>query len=439
MDPTRFDALARTLGGSGTRRRILAVLAALPLGGTLLALEDDEAAAERPRDRVKRRNQQHKRKQRNNKNKNNKNKNTKKKGGGLGGSQCGATDSDCSQDSDCCSNNCFNLGCADKVHSCGSGDSATACHPAANGCAGGTCCHGAAVCGGSCCDGAANQCNPQGECCAPNCAGRLCGPDGCGGGGTCGACPSGTTCDEVTGRCPRPGCDVCPTCTYTTVQSAVEDPNGPTTIRICPGTYTESIYITRSLTLIGAGQGNGPGDTILRWPDEQGVVTINDGVVTLQSLRITDATTGGVRTLATTLTMTDCTVTGNSVSETGGAGICALAGTLIMTGCTISDNHVVGEPAQGGGLFLDGENVKTTLTNCIVSGNTANGTDPTRTSGGGIYVDDDATLTLNNTRVTGNSTNGAGGGIYVEEDGSSVTLQNGSVVSGNSPDDCNGC
>jgi hypothetical protein len=203
MDPFHFDALARSFATAGTRRRLLAVLAALPLGGTLLALEDDEVAAEHPRDRMKRRNQQRKRKQRNNKNNNkkNKNKNNNKKNGGLGGSQCGATGSDCSQDSDCCSNNCFNLGCADKVNSCGSGDNAKACHPAANGCAGGTCCYGAAACGDTCCDGTANQCNRQGACCAPNCSGRQCGPDGCGGGGICGACPSGATCNEATGQC----------------------------------------------------------------------------------------------------------------------------------------------------------------------------------------------------------------------------------------------
>ncbi len=441
MDSLAFDRLARAVATGGTRRRLFAVLAALPLGGAVLGSNDAEA--EHPNQRLGRRNKQRKRKQRNSNQHNNngnngKNKN-KKNNGNLGGSQCGTTDSDCTQDSDCCSNNCFNLGCADKVHSCGSGASAKACHPAANGCAGETCCYGAAACNEGCCTGMANQCNLQGACCAPNCSGRLCGPDGCGGGGTCGTCPSGTTCDETTGRCPQPGCDVCPTCTYTTVQAAVNDPNGPTTIRICPGIYTESIYITRSLALIGAGQGDGPVDTILRWPGDGSVVVIDVGVaaVTLQALRITDAATGGaVYSSATTLTMTDCTVTGNTGSVCGGI---IANGALIMTGCTISDNHAVGDPVVGGGLSLSLQG-ESTLTNCLVSGNTAQGTDRTRSFGGGIYVGPgpDLTLTLTNTRVTGNITNGDGGGIYRELGGGPVTLQNGSSVTGNTPNNCAG-
>jgi hypothetical protein len=43
-------------------------------------------------------------------------------------------------------------------------------------------------CDGDCCLSPANQCNTQNSCCAPNCEGRVCGPDGCGGGGTCGPC-----------------------------------------------------------------------------------------------------------------------------------------------------------------------------------------------------------------------------------------------------------
>lgn len=206
MDDSTFDRLTRAVSAAGSRRRLLGLLTSVGLGGLLMQL-DDEAAAERPGNRMNRRNQQRKRKQRNNKSKNNnknnnKNKNkNKNKGGGLGDIQCGATDSDCSQNSDCCSNNCFNLGCAEKVHSCGSGNNATTCRPAANGCAGETCCRGAAVCNGACCDGTANQCNPQGACCVPNCAGRQCGDDGCGNGGTCGACSTGQTCDTTNGTC----------------------------------------------------------------------------------------------------------------------------------------------------------------------------------------------------------------------------------------------
>jgi hypothetical protein len=54
-------------------------------------------------------------------------------------------------------------------------------------------------CEGVCCDLGATECNPLGLCCVPNCTGRQCGPDGCG--GSCGTCPAGQPCSED-GRCP---------------------------------------------------------------------------------------------------------------------------------------------------------------------------------------------------------------------------------------------
>ena len=62
-----------------------------------------------------------------------------------------------------------------------------------------------------------------------------------------------------------------------------------------PWHLPETITIGRPLTLIGAGQGTGAGDTILQG-NGASVVTINPGVgpVTLQTLRITGGTAGPV-------------------------------------------------------------------------------------------------------------------------------------------------
>jgi hypothetical protein len=54
-------------------------------------------------------------------------------------------------------------------------------------------------CEGVCCNPGAAECNSLGLCCAPNCAGRNCGDDGCG--GLCGTCGSGTFCDNDGGLC----------------------------------------------------------------------------------------------------------------------------------------------------------------------------------------------------------------------------------------------
>jgi hypothetical protein len=166
MDGSDFDTLARSFAHSGTRRRLVNLLLALPLGGVLTTLGGDEAVAQqRPIDRIQRRTPQRNRNQRNNNNKNNNNKNNNKKGGG-GGQNSG--------------NRLQNP---------------TTCRSAAD-------CEGQACCSGTCCQPPANQCNHiSGLCCAPNCSGRQCGPDGCGNTGQCGTCTQCQTCNEVTGQC----------------------------------------------------------------------------------------------------------------------------------------------------------------------------------------------------------------------------------------------
>ncbi len=84
-------------------------------------------------------------------------------------------------------------------------------------------------CEGGCCNPGATECNSLGLCCAPNCAGRNCGDDGCG--GSCGACPDGGVCDDISGVC------LC------TRQSCPEGccTNGPGNPGICqPGTTSQN-------------------------------------------------------------------------------------------------------------------------------------------------------------------------------------------------------
>ena len=78
MDGSHFDTLARTIAHSGTRRRLVSLLLALPLGGVLvIAAEAGQVVAERPLDRVQRRTKQRNRKQRNQRSGNNINQNNK--------------------------------------------------------------------------------------------------------------------------------------------------------------------------------------------------------------------------------------------------------------------------------------------------------------------------------------------------------------------------
>ena len=197
MDPTRFDTLTRSFATAGTRRRLLAILTALPLGGLLLGVGEDDVAAERPHERLHRRTKQHRRKRRNqHKHKKHHRKNHRHKGGKRGSNPgaCTPNGKACNKNNDCCGGNCFNQVCTDPVSEC----AGVTCQAEATGC-----------CPSGCCQLPTNQCNGVGECCAPNCDGRQCGPDGCGNSGTCGMCPSGSKCDTATGRC---GCtpQTCP-------------------------------------------------------------------------------------------------------------------------------------------------------------------------------------------------------------------------------------
>src|SRR5262245_47755502 len=105
---------------------------------------------------------------------------------------------------------------------------------------------------------------------------------------------------------------------------------------------------------------------------------------------------GGLAIYGGTTTLTNCNVSGNSVSR-GGGGLFNGGGTATLTNATISGNSATG---SGGGVDNSGT---ATLTNCIVSGNTA-------TAGGGVLNAFSATATLTNCTLSGNDARNAGGG-----------------------------
>jgi parallel beta-helix repeat protein len=90
MNGTAIDRLTRAVGADSSRRRLLGALTGLGLGGVLAVLGTDDAGAEKPKDRLRRRTQQHRRKRRNEKRRHkNQNSNSGNKGGGgLGATNC---------------------------------------------------------------------------------------------------------------------------------------------------------------------------------------------------------------------------------------------------------------------------------------------------------------------------------------------------------------
>jgi hypothetical protein len=188
MDPSAFDTLARSVVQAGTRRRLLArLLVGVPLLGALAVGRENEAAAERPIDRLQQRTQQRNRKQRNNQNNNQNNNNgggggggNNNKGGGGGGGNLGAP-VPCGQlNQPCCAGNTCSAS-ADLVcvFAVGAGGICLQCGaPQEPCCPGNTCSGGPNV---ICIPPICEQCGfPQQPCCAGNacnlgsCVGGMC-------------------------------------------------------------------------------------------------------------------------------------------------------------------------------------------------------------------------------------------------------------------------
>ena len=201
---------------------------------------------------------------------------------------------------------------------------------------------------------------------------------------------------------------------YADIQAAIACSLDGDTIIVAAGTYFENgINIDKSLTI----QGAGPGTTIVDGGGGGGVFSVGQFTVVMSGMTIRNgwaAYGGGVFNVFGDLTMINCTVADNGGATYGG-GI-GNYGTLKMIDCTVGPNNTATD--EGGGIINEGGDV--TLTNCTISGNTVSGSG-VGIGGGGIY-NKGGTVTLTNCTVSDNhADNGQGGGIYI--DGGRVELK----------------
>jgi hypothetical protein len=136
---------------------------------------------------------------------------------------------------------------------------------------------------------------------------------------------------------------------------------------------------------------------------------------------------GGISGGGKTLHIERSVVSGNTaiVSGVGGGGIYVGRGDLILVGTTVEQNHSL----LGGGIFSafssgDIATIGSTIANNIAAAD-----------GGGIW-NQSAEINLSNSRVVDNRAGRQGGGIFVRAADPEVGLHNGTVVSGNQPDQC---
>jgi hypothetical protein len=122
-----------------------------------------------------------------------------------------------------------------------------------------------------------------------------------------------------------------------------------------------------------------------------------------------------------TMTVTGCTIAGNSVyydnidnsAFGGGGGIDNIGGKLTVSNSTIAGNIDSGTYARGGGIFA-GWGTTVALTNCTISNNRATtDTRATTGEGGGVYADGGSTVTLTNCTLANNTADYEGGGLFV--------------------------
>jgi hypothetical protein len=257
--------------------------------------------------------------------------------------------------------------------------------------------------------------------CKPDCTGKTCGANGCG--GTCGSCAGTEAC--LAGACANI-CDVCATgCTFDNVGLAITQARPGATIILCPETFQNQVlFVGKNLTLVGAGAD--PTETVIR--DDGGVgpvLAVGAGVtVTVRNLTITGGLTGTVGGVINngTLTLESVHVVDNT-GATAGGGINNQFGEL-----TLIDSLVQGNDAQsGGGIKNDGGAV--TLIRTVVEGNEA-------VTGGGIDNTQGTVNLTDDSSVTGNTATGgagSGGGILNAD---TVTIDGSSSVEGNTPDEC---
>lgn len=179
--------------------------------------------------------------------------------------------------------------------------------------------------------------------------------------------------------------DICPTsCTYSSIQNAINNSANGAELWVGPGTYNESVNVDRGIKL--------------RSTDGAASTTI-------------DATGTAVRTLY----ISAGTTVVDGFTITGGVDVDA-AGVYLVTG-TLMNSVVTGNSAsgKGGGIF----NVRGTVLDSVVENNTAH-------EGGGIYVSSTAMI---DRVIVRNNQAPWGGGIYLA--GSTYAVVNNSQVFAN--------
>jgi hypothetical protein len=170
----------------------------------------------------------------------------------------------------------------------------------------------------------------------------------------------------------------------------------PTTI-----TLSSTIWVTTSMTISGPGADK----LAISGNNAVEVLYVTGGAnVAISGVTIENGSAlsgGGIMVFASTLTLTDSAVSGNSAAAYNGGAIFNFdQATLVLNRSTVSGNSAGG---NGGGI-ANYQDSALTIINSTVAANSAG-------SMGGAIVNDNSALTLVNSTVEGNAATASGGGI----------------------------
>jgi uncharacterized repeat protein (TIGR01451 family) len=197
-------------------------------------------------------------------------------------------------------------------------------------------------------------------------------------------------------------------CSFTSVQVAVDTAAAGDVIKVAQGTYTDSIEITKTLTLRG-------GYTMTNWDESYPDLypTVLDGETLRRVIRVADSASPEIEGFH---------IRNGSASD--GAGVYVASGSPVLRRNRIFSNTA---SFYGGGLYL--ANGTATIENCMVYDNEA-----IQKRGGGLYVAQ-GSPTVRYSVFYGNVSQEQGGGIYVA--GGLFKLY-GAILAGNTASDGGG-
>ena len=213
-------------------------------------------------------------------------------------------------------------------------------------------------------------------------------------------------------------------CDYTSIIAAIDEAVDGSTIQLFEETYVEDSTIqisgSNAITIIGATDDTGSPASLIDGGGQRRVLKLTGNVdVTLENLVIQNGRFDDVlepygagiyadQDYGGTLSMDNCTVTGNTAHT--GAGLYLGDGTIVLNYCTIQGNSGLWSdsiccqlaPSEGAGLYVGPGDADVTLIECVVTENIASGAFG-EGLGTGIHAYRDAILTLSGTSICANS------------------------------------